>query len=151
MVLLSDEIIKSTWSENIHFSIFVKLNVYNFGGGFFFDKFRRYRDTPHRIVANHERTERSARQREMPATATMIGAFLGLGTQMYSNALRKLPYMRRMSSQPDPNSSRYTISNSTFENFLPIKSTAWLGHMFNVHVFGVFYIQIHGSMCWVWV
>ncbi|KAG9148412.1 hypothetical protein Leryth_027657 [Lithospermum erythrorhizon] len=30
----------------------------------------------------------------MPATATMIGALLGLGTQMYSNALRKLPYMR---------------------------------------------------------
>ena len=25
----------------------------------------------------------------------MIGALLGLGTQMYSNALRKLPYMRR--------------------------------------------------------
>lgn len=31
----------------------------------------------------------------MPATVTMIGAVLGLGTQMYSNALRKLPYMRR--------------------------------------------------------
>ncbi|KAJ0966218.1 hypothetical protein J5N97_027356 [Dioscorea zingiberensis] len=30
----------------------------------------------------------------MPATSTMIGALLGLGTQMYSNALRKLPYMR---------------------------------------------------------
>ncbi|KAK1269520.1 hypothetical protein QJS04_geneDACA006941 [Acorus gramineus] len=30
----------------------------------------------------------------MPATATVIGAFLGLGTQMYSNALRRLPYMR---------------------------------------------------------
>ncbi|URE29515.1 hypothetical protein MUK42_04041 [Musa troglodytarum] len=30
----------------------------------------------------------------MPATATVIGAVLGLGTQMYSNALRKLPYMR---------------------------------------------------------
>nr|GEV14989.1 hypothetical protein [Tanacetum cinerariifolium] len=30
----------------------------------------------------------------MPATVTMIGAVLGLGTQMYSNALRKLPYMR---------------------------------------------------------
>ncbi|GJT51433.1 hypothetical protein Tco_0977590 [Tanacetum coccineum] len=30
----------------------------------------------------------------MPATVTMIGALLGLGTQMYSNALRKLPYMR---------------------------------------------------------
>lgn len=26
----------------------------------------------------------------------MFGALLGLGTQMYSNALRKLPYMRRM-------------------------------------------------------
>lgn len=30
----------------------------------------------------------------MPATATIVGALLGLGTQMYSNALRKLPYMR---------------------------------------------------------
>ncbi|CAN6453790.1 unnamed protein product [Victoria cruziana] len=30
----------------------------------------------------------------MPATATLVGALLGLGTQMYSNALRKLPYMR---------------------------------------------------------
>ena len=30
----------------------------------------------------------------MPATATMLGCLLGLGTQMYSNALRKLPYMR---------------------------------------------------------
>ncbi|KAI8524789.1 hypothetical protein RHMOL_Rhmol13G0176700 [Rhododendron molle] len=30
----------------------------------------------------------------MPASATVIGALLGLGTQMYSNALRKLPYMR---------------------------------------------------------
>ncbi|XP_073017292.1 uncharacterized protein [Primulina eburnea] len=30
----------------------------------------------------------------MPLSATAIGALLGLGTQMYSNALRKLPYMR---------------------------------------------------------
>ncbi|VYS63321.1 unnamed protein product [Arabidopsis thaliana] len=30
----------------------------------------------------------------MPISATMVGALLGLGTQMYSNALRKLPYMR---------------------------------------------------------
>ncbi|KAG0451334.1 hypothetical protein HPP92_026455 [Vanilla planifolia] len=30
----------------------------------------------------------------MPTTATLVGALLGLGTQMYSNALRKLPYMR---------------------------------------------------------
>ncbi|CAH2078466.1 unnamed protein product [Thlaspi arvense] len=30
----------------------------------------------------------------MPLSATMVGALLGLGTQMYSNALRKLPYMR---------------------------------------------------------
>ncbi|KAJ6326450.1 hypothetical protein OIU78_013538 [Salix suchowensis] len=30
----------------------------------------------------------------MVLSATMIGALLGLGTQMYSNALRKLPYMR---------------------------------------------------------
>ncbi|KAL1328395.1 hypothetical protein HN51_038260 [Arachis hypogaea] len=30
----------------------------------------------------------------MPLSSTAIGALLGLGTQMYSNALRKLPYMR---------------------------------------------------------
>ncbi|KAG8474464.1 hypothetical protein CXB51_031441 [Gossypium anomalum] len=30
----------------------------------------------------------------MAVSATVIGALLGLGTQMYSNALRKLPYMR---------------------------------------------------------
>ncbi|XP_050105360.1 uncharacterized protein LOC126585011 [Malus sylvestris] len=30
----------------------------------------------------------------MLITSTMVGALLGLGTQMYSNALRKLPYMR---------------------------------------------------------
>ncbi|CAA6671321.1 unnamed protein product [Spirodela intermedia] len=30
----------------------------------------------------------------MPGTATAIGVLLGLGTQMYSNALRKLPMMR---------------------------------------------------------
>ncbi|KAJ7969384.1 Excitatory amino acid transporter [Quillaja saponaria] len=30
----------------------------------------------------------------MVLSSTMIGALLGLGTQMYSNALRKLPYMR---------------------------------------------------------
>ncbi|CAN0911780.1 hypothetical protein LINGRAHAP2_LOCUS27048, partial [Linum grandiflorum] len=34
------------------------------------------------------------RRRTMAWSATMIGALLGLGTQMYSNALRKLPYMR---------------------------------------------------------
>lgn len=38
------------------------------------------------------------REREMAWSATMVGALLGLGTQMYSNALRKLPYMRRMSN-----------------------------------------------------
>ncbi|KAF9689093.1 hypothetical protein SADUNF_Sadunf01G0055900 [Salix dunnii] len=30
----------------------------------------------------------------MVLSATVVGALLGLGTQMYSNALRKLPYMR---------------------------------------------------------
>ncbi|KAK8962067.1 hypothetical protein KSP40_PGU007071 [Platanthera guangdongensis] len=30
----------------------------------------------------------------MPATSTLVGMLLGLGTQMYSNALRKLPFMR---------------------------------------------------------
>ena len=38
----------------------------------------------------------------MPATPTIIGALLGLGTQMYSNALRKLPYMRRIAPFPFP-------------------------------------------------
>ena len=36
----------------------------------------------------------------MPATPTIIGALLGLGTQMYSNALHKLPYMRRIAPPP---------------------------------------------------
>jgi hypothetical protein len=40
----------------------------------------------------------------MPATPTIIGALLGLGTQMYSNALRKLPYMRRIAFFPTPSS-----------------------------------------------
>ncbi|KAE9600996.1 hypothetical protein Lal_00008079 [Lupinus albus] len=30
----------------------------------------------------------------MALSATAFGALLGLGTQMYSNALRRLPYMR---------------------------------------------------------
>ncbi|KAL5549939.1 hypothetical protein UlMin_000115 [Ulmus minor] len=30
----------------------------------------------------------------MPISTMMIGALLGVGTQMYSNALRKLPYMK---------------------------------------------------------
>ncbi|KAL4200989.1 hypothetical protein AMTRI_Chr02g256360 [Amborella trichopoda] len=30
----------------------------------------------------------------MPSTPVVIGALLGLGTQVYSNALRKLPLMR---------------------------------------------------------
>jgi hypothetical protein len=34
-------------------------------------------------------------QKKMVFSATVVGALLGLGTQMYSNALRKLPYMRR--------------------------------------------------------
>ncbi|WVZ23901.1 hypothetical protein V8G54_002445 [Vigna mungo] len=33
-------------------------------------------------------------EKTMVLSATTIGALLGLGTQMYSNALRKLPYMR---------------------------------------------------------
>ena len=31
---------------------------------------------------------------EMPTTVTLVGAFLGFATQIYSNALRKLPLMR---------------------------------------------------------
>ena len=42
-------------------------------------------------------------EERMPLSATMVGALLGLGTQMYSNALRKLPYMRRKSTIPNPN------------------------------------------------
>eukprot|EP00898_Chlorokybus_atmophyticus_P006058 jgi/Chlat1/6453/Chrsp45S05957 len=30
----------------------------------------------------------------MPATATIVGMYLGLGVQLYSNAVRKLPLMR---------------------------------------------------------
>lgn len=41
----------------------------------------------------------------------MIGALLGLGTQMYSNALRKLPYMRRISLS-------YLKSKIDFDSFL---------------------------------
>uniref|UniRef100_A0A0E0LKY0 Uncharacterized protein n=1 Tax=Oryza punctata TaxID=4537 RepID=A0A0E0LKY0_ORYPU len=41
-----------------------------------------------------ERGESESAAAKMPATPTIIGALLGLGTQMYSNALRKLPYMR---------------------------------------------------------
>jgi hypothetical protein len=37
---------------------------------------------------------RRSEDETMPISATMVGALLGLGTQMYSNALRKLPYMR---------------------------------------------------------
>ncbi|TVU39052.1 hypothetical protein EJB05_12454, partial [Eragrostis curvula] len=49
-------------------------------------------------LSNHAarlpRQEKRRAQSKMPATPTIIGALLGLGTQMYSNALRKLPYMR---------------------------------------------------------
>ena len=45
----------------------------------------------------NSKIEERERDREMAWSATMIGALLGLGTQMYSNALRKLPYMRRKS------------------------------------------------------
>lgn len=30
----------------------------------------------------------------MPATATLVGSALGLGVQLYSNAVRKLPLLR---------------------------------------------------------
>ena len=30
----------------------------------------------------------------MPATSTLVGASLGLGVQLYSNAVRKLPLLR---------------------------------------------------------
>lgn len=54
-------------------------------------------NTTERGIPKRKRGEREIAEREtkMPASATMIGALLGLGTQMYSNALRKLPYMRR--------------------------------------------------------
>ncbi|XVE48421.1 hypothetical protein DITRI_Ditri01bG0000900 [Diplodiscus trichospermus] len=38
--------------------------------------------------------ENEGKEIGMAVSATVIGALLGLGTQMYSNALRKLPYMR---------------------------------------------------------
>lgn len=31
---------------------------------------------------------------EMPATSTLVGASLGFGVQLYSNAVRKLPLLR---------------------------------------------------------
>jgi hypothetical protein len=54
----------------------------------------------------------------MPATPTIIGALLGLGTQMYSNALRKLPYMRRMLLSPLPPFS-YPLFVSPFHDLSP--------------------------------
>ncbi|CAI0393689.1 unnamed protein product, partial [Linum tenue] len=45
-----------------------------------------------REVAKGEKKKK--KKKTMAWSATMIGALLGLGTQMYSNALRKLPYMR---------------------------------------------------------
>ncbi|KAL5569452.1 hypothetical protein UlMin_026027 [Ulmus minor] len=47
----------------------------------------------------------------MPISAMMIGALLGLGTQMYSNALRKLPYMSYTISYSPP-----FTQNSQFPN-----------------------------------
>ncbi|KAF9587643.1 hypothetical protein IFM89_004475, partial [Coptis chinensis] len=41
-----------------------------------------------------ETRKETREKKKMPMSATMLGALLGLGTQMYSNALRKLPYMR---------------------------------------------------------
>ncbi|XWS16706.1 hypothetical protein CRYUN_Cryun33cG0000300 [Craigia yunnanensis] len=35
----------------------------------------------------------------MAVSSTVIGALLGLGTQMYSNAIRKLPHMRLFVNQ----------------------------------------------------
>ncbi|KAL5554336.1 hypothetical protein UlMin_041737 [Ulmus minor] len=52
----------------------------------------------------------------MPISAKMIRALLGLGTQLYSNALRKLPYMR------------HTISYSplfTLNSQIPIPLYPW--------------------------
>ncbi|KAL5578894.1 hypothetical protein UlMin_011336 [Ulmus minor] len=52
----------------------------------------------------------------MPISAPMIRTLLGLGTQMYSNALHKLPYMR------------HTISYSplfTLNSQIPIPLYLW--------------------------
>jgi hypothetical protein len=63
------------------------------------------------VFVERER-ERERREKEMAWSATMIGALLGLGTQMYSNALRKLPYMRRKSPFYFPNSFHFLFYSS---------------------------------------
>ena len=65
-------------------------------------------------------------------SATAIGALLGLGTQMYSNALRKLPYMRR----------KTFLFSLTFCLFL--------GNFNFTHSLLLSLVQIHGSTCWEW-
>lgn len=52
----------------------------------------------------------------MPLSATVVGALLGLGTQMYSNALRKLPYMRRM--YPSLSLSNHSSISRLFFDFI---------------------------------
>jgi hypothetical protein len=47
-----------------------------------------------RLIVATTTNFRRSEDETMPISATMVGALLGLGTQMYSNALRKLPYMR---------------------------------------------------------
>jgi hypothetical protein len=54
----------------------------------------------------------------MPLSATTIGALLGLGTQMYSNALRKLPYMRRIHPFSDLNPISFCLFSVDFDGLL---------------------------------
>ena len=71
-------------------------------------------------LSTGRRGERERASKKMPATATMLGALLGLGTQMYSNALRKLPYMRRTFSHLftwNPNFIQFSL--------IPLNSTKW--------------------------
>lgn len=74
----------------------------------------------------------------MAWSATMIGALLGVGTQMYSNALRKLPYMRRMIdlllfsfislfSNPNFNSKAASLYNSVIFDCRSLGARAWDG------------------------
>lgn len=73
----------------------------------------------------------------MAWSATAIGCLLGLGTQMYSNALRKLPYMRRKSFYITQICSNFQFYTSSRFNENP-----------NFSNLGVF--QIPGNMYWEW-
>ena len=84
----------------------------------------------------------------MPATATLIGALLGFSTQIYSNALRKLPLMRRkLPLFLHSVSHFYTRSriyiHQCIHVFISICVHDWFGFVGTCK-------KIHGSMFWGW-